>query len=107
MGSPRTFDLLLPAVSLLMLVMLSCRARSLQIEIPHGFSGPISVSCANTGDDFQTTTVDASGKGVAATCGRTVVDTRVVRDGKTIDVDSLKWETTGDGIPLSLAFTVR
>ena len=82
------------------------RAGSLRIEIAHLFSVPISVSYAVTGDDFHTASMGASGKGVAATHGRTVVDTRVVPEGNTVDADSLTWVTMGDGITESSTFSV-
>ena len=106
MGTTPTLDALFLAISLLMQLMHCSRAGSLQIETAHLFSVPISVSYAVTGDDFHTASMGASGKGVAATHGRTVVDTRVVPEGNTVDADSLTWVTMGDGITESRAFSV-
>ena len=45
----------------------------------------------------------ADGRAVAPTCTSQPVDVVVERDGKAIEVDSLKWGKTGDGIPVSIA----
>jgi hypothetical protein len=90
--------------------MLCCREhrQTLRVELPHSFSGPVRISCGSYGSELQTTKVNASGTAVAPTCMKETVDILVVRDGQTVNVDdSLKWEKTGDDVPVSLTFSAR
>jgi hypothetical protein len=89
--------------------MLCCREyhETLRIEVPHNFSGSVHVECGGYGGTLQVTAVGADGHGVTPTCTSQPVDVVVERDGKAIEVDSLKWARTGDGIPVSLDFSVR
>ena len=91
-------------------IMLCCREHRqiLRIELPHSFAGPVRISCGSYGNELQTTTVAPNGTAVAPVCVKETVDVLVVRDGKTVNVDdSLQWEKTGDGVPVSLTFSAK
>lgn len=90
------------------LISIGCKKRSTVIELPHGYTGAVLITCGDLRDDSPPITVDANGRADHAPCPHRSMDLTIVRDGQRISpIEVPVWETTGDGIPVSIHFSVR
>ena len=90
------------------IVLLGC-ARKVQIQVPSGFHGHVTIACGGLSDDRSITLhVDARGQASAATCPMRQTDTVVTREDAAAPIEtSILWTTTGDGIVREITFDVR
>jgi hypothetical protein len=103
-----SWKVLLFVAACMLPVVASCKSNPLRVELSSGFTGQVTISCHATGSTLTSVAVNAQGSAEAATCPSNPVDIMVVRDGKRIAVDGAAiWETTGDGLPVGIKFTVR
>src|SRR6202041_127160 len=83
----------------LLLVLTGCKQRHWRVNIPSGYSGPVSISCGRTGDESGTITVDSTGRADNTVCPERRTELLIVRDDKTISPENpITWLSTGDGI---------
>jgi hypothetical protein len=94
---------------LAVVLALGCKAKKpLLVNVAPGFSGVVTITCDSNSDDFQTITIDSAGRNSIGTCPAQQTELVVVRDGKAVPPEGLvTWESTGDGVPVSIQFTIR
>lgn len=91
----------------LLAVVIGC-SHAVQIDVPTGYTGKVTVLCDRFADVARPIAVGADGVARQATCPRSRQSITVVRDGKAIPtVGDPHWTTTGDGIVLAVEFDVR
>jgi hypothetical protein len=89
-------------------VLAGCKERPVRVEIAPGYSGPVMIGCGSMSNDFETIIVDSTGQAESPRCPTHRVDLLIVRDGKRIFAEGpIKWESTGDKIPVSIQFTIH
>lgn len=97
----------LSAVAVLV-VVLGC-SHSLEIDLPAGFAGRVSIFCERIGSaELAPIKIGADGSAPHAACPRSRQAITVLRNGQLVHlVDEPHWSTTGDGIVLGIDFEVR
>jgi hypothetical protein len=88
-------------------VLTGCKGKPLRVNLAPGYKGAVTIVCGSDNDGSQAITVDTTGRIESAPCPRHRTDLLIMRDGKTISAEGeIKWESTGDGIPVSIQFTI-
>jgi hypothetical protein len=88
--------------------LLGCNTRTTRVELSHGYTGDVTIDCRQNNNGIQTITVDSTGHVANGTCPKEPTKLIIVRDGRVIQpTQAATWETSGDGIPISIHFTVR
>lgn len=96
------------AALILVFFLVGCKAKPLRVDIAPGYSGPVIVVCGSWSDDFQAITVNSTGTASNAICPSRRTELLIMQDGKRVYGDGPEvWEATGDGIPMSIRFTIR
>jgi hypothetical protein len=98
------------AVLILAVVLaLGCKDKKpLLINVAPDFRGVVTIDCASNSDDLQTITIDSTGRNSSGACPAQQTELVIVRDGAAVPTEGLvNWKTTGDGIPVSIQFTIR
>jgi hypothetical protein len=91
----------------IMFVLTGCKGKPLRVNLAPGYKGAVTIVCGSYSDDSQTITVDATGRVENAPCSLHRTELLIMRDGKTISAEGeIKWDSTGDGIPVSIQFTI-
>jgi hypothetical protein len=91
-----------------MFVSFGCKSEPWRVNIAPGYSGHVTISCRPSSGIPQAIVVDSTGHVENATCPIHRTELLIIRDGKAVSTeDSIKWETTGDGIPRDIEFTIR
>ncbi len=101
----------LPVASLaltasLLAVIIGC-SHPLEIDVPAGYTGKVTVLCERLAEDGRTIQVGADGMANRAVCPRSRRTLTVVRDGQALKPSGEpRWSMTGDGIVLAVEFNV-
>jgi hypothetical protein len=97
------------ALVLAIVLALGCKEeKPLLVNVAPGYSGAVTISCVSYGDDLQTITIDSSGRDSSGACPVRRTELLVMRNGKAIPTDGpVNWESTGDGFPVNIQFTIR
>lgn len=104
---PRFLQLFLPAIAVLLAASIGC-SHPLQIELPPGYTGKVSIFCDRLAGTGETIRVGADGTAPNAVCPRSRQPLSIVRNGQPVQPNSAPvWSTTGDGIVLAIDFEVR
>ncbi len=97
----------LPATVVLLAVIIGC-SHPLEIDLPPGFTGKVSIFCERLAEGGQPIRVGTDGTASKATCPRSREALTIVRGGQAIQPSGEPhWSTTGDGIVLGIDFEVR
>ncbi|GAA3751034.1 hypothetical protein GCM10022270_06710 [Terriglobus aquaticus] len=83
-------------------------SHPLEVDLPPGYTGKVSVFCDRLADTSEPIQVGADGTAPKAVCPRSRQALSVVRGGQAIQPSTVpNWSTTGDGIVLAIEFDVR
>jgi hypothetical protein len=86
----------------------SCKATRFQVKLAPAYRGRVLITCDATGTTFSEVAVDANGSAEAGVCPANPTDLVITRDGVALKPDGAPtWQTTGDGIPVAIQFSVR
>ena len=97
----------LPASAVLLAVIIGC-SHPLEIDLPAGYTGKVSIFCERFAESEQPIKVAADGTAPNAVCPRSRETLTVIRGGQAIQTaGEPHWSTTGDGIVLGIQFEVR
>jgi hypothetical protein len=91
----------------LALATISCKEKPWKVDVASGYKGPVKIDCGETSDDYYAVTVGPSGYAGLVVCPTHRTELLTTRDGKAITADEVTWTVTGDGIPVSIRFTVK
>lgn len=82
------------------------RNPQLQIDLPPGFHGKITIICDSLGSKLKSVKVDSKGFGVAEQCPKGG-NLNVIRDGKNYEpYPPANWTWGDNGIPIRIEFAV-
>jgi hypothetical protein len=97
----------LPVSAVLLAAVIGC-SHPLEIDLPPGYTGKVSIFCERLADGSEPIRVGTDGTAPKATCPRSRQALSIVRGGQAIQPSSVpNWSTTGDGIVLAIDFDVR
>ena len=86
----------------------SCKSTPFQVKLAPAYKGRVLITCDATGTTFTEVAVDANGSAEAGVCPASPTDIVITRDGAAVKTDGAPtWQTTGDGIPVAIQFSVR
>lgn len=98
---------LMASTAALLAAVIGC-SHPLQVEVPPGYTGKVTVFCSRLAEDNGPIRVGADGFAQKAVCPRSRQALTVLRGGQAIrPVGEPQWSTTGDGIVLGIEFDVR
>lgn len=104
---PRLPVAALAAAAALLAAIIGC-SHPLEVDLPSGYTGKVSIFCDRVGDIDRPVAVAADGTAPHAVCPRSRQPITVLRGGQVIQPASEpQWSTTGDGIVLAVQFDVR
>lgn len=97
------------AVVLVMVaVSLGClRPMTMTINLPHGYSGRVTVPCSGVNEGELSLDVSASGNVPVTKCPTALRDILIRRDGRILSPNNLVMNRTGDGIVTSIEFNAE
>jgi len=105
--SNRTAIIALTLTACAVTAAMGCK-KSAHIELAPTYVGPVNIVCDAVGDTSDSIAVDTSGNAEAHTCPSRGAELVVLRNGKPVALDGpVQWQTTGDGIVVSIHFNAR
>jgi hypothetical protein len=99
---------LLALAVLALIVALGCKSNTLRVNIAKGYKGVVKISCGPNEDEPHPITVDPTGLIDNAACPRSRTDLLIIKDGTPTSTEGpIRWDFTGDGIPVDIQFAVN